>query len=290
MYEGGSQPDAMDVGAALRDARELRGLSLNQLSQATKITVTILQAIEANRRERLPAGIYLRGFVRAYAREVGLNPEDIVRQYLAQFEHLTPVVENAEPGTGGLRAEPAPVVSGEEPDEAERRATRIQWIGLVILVIGGAAYHTATWWRAPAPPAAHSTALANAPEIARPSPSGGSSTAAPTARLEAATTSELTAAGPTAGDLLHLDIQAQGVCWLSATVDGTRDVYRLMQPGEQHTIEVHDEAVLHVGDPAAFAFSINGSAGRVLGRLGEPVTVRITPQNYREFLQRSPLP
>jgi len=89
---------------------------------------------------------------------------------------------------------------------------------------------------------------------------------------------------------LHLDIQAQGLCWLSATVDGTRDVYRLMQPGEQHTIEVHDEAVLHVGDPAAFAFSINGGAGRVLGRLGEAVTVRITPQNYREFLRRSPSP
>ena len=289
MQEGGSQPDAMDVGAALREAREQRGLSLNRLSQDTKITVTILQAIETNRRDMLPGGIFLRGFVRAYAREIGLNPEDTVRQYLDQFEPVTHVVESAKPGTGEVRAGHAPVVSGAEHDEAERRATRIQWIGLVILVIGVAAYHTATWWRAPAPPAAHSTPLANAPEIARPSSSGGSPTVA-TARLEAATTGELTAAGPIAGDLLHLDIQAQGLCWLSATVDGTRDVYRLMQPGEQHTIEVHDEAVLHVGDPAAFAFSINGRAGRVLGRLGEAVTVRITPQNYREFLRRSSSP
>src|SRR5262249_23031769 len=154
-------------------------------------------------------------------------------------------------------AEPAPVVSGAEHDEAERRVTRIQWIGLVILVIGVAAYHSATRWPTPAPPAAPSTPLANAPEIARRSSSRGSPTAAPTARIETATTGELTTAGPTADDVLHLDIQAQGLCWLSATVDGTRDVYRLMQPGEQHTIEVHDEAVLHVGDPAAFAFSIN---------------------------------
>jgi hypothetical protein len=58
--------------------------------------------------------------------------------------------------------------------------------------------------------------------------------------------------------VLHLDIRAQGLCWLSATVDGTRVVYRLMQPGERYTIEVHHNAVLRVGDPVAFAFSING--------------------------------
>ncbi len=59
-----------------------------------------------------------------------------------------------------------------------------------------------------------------------------------------------------------------------------------MQPGEQYTIEVHDEAVLRVGDPAAFAFSINGMEGRVLGPAGEAVTVHMTPHNYREFLRR----
>ena len=37
---------------------------------------------------------------------------------------------------------------------------------------------------------------------------------------------------------------------------------------------------------AAFAFSINGTEGLVLGRAGEAVTVHITPQNYREFLSR----
>jgi hypothetical protein len=63
-------------------------------------------------------------------------------------------------------------------------------------------------------------------------------------------------------------------------------VYRLLQPGEQRTIEVHDEAVLLVGDPEAFAFSINGVAGRSLGPAGEAVTVHITTQNYQDFLRR----
>jgi cytoskeletal protein RodZ len=279
----------MDVGGALRDAREQRGLSLDQLAQATKIRVTTLHAIETNQRGKLPELIFLRGFVRAYAREVGLSPEDTVKQYLSQFDPVTRIVESAKAGTDETYAEHLPAVGSEaDRDKTERRVTRVQWIGLVILVIGVAAYYTAPWWRAPAPPAAHATPLANAPEIAGPSSSGGSPTAAATARVEAATTGsgELTVAGATANDLLHLDIRAQDLCWLSATVDGTLVVYRLMQPGEQHTIDVHDEAAIRVGNPAAFAFSINGRKGRVLGRSGEAVTVRITPQNYREFLRR----
>jgi RodZ C-terminal domain len=89
---------------------------------------------------------------------------------------------------------------------------------------------------------------------------------------------------------LHLEIHSRGFCWLSATVDGARVVYRLMQPGDHQTIDVHDEAVLRVGNPAAFAFSINGREGRSLGAGDEPVTVHITPQNYRDFLRRSPSP
>ncbi len=61
--------------------------------------------------------------------------------------------------------------------------------------------------------------------------------------------------------------------WLSATVDGARVVYRVMQPGEQQTIAVHDEAVLRIGNPAAFTFLINGKAGRSLGPGNEPVTL-----------------
>lgn len=275
----------MDVGGALRDARERRGLSLDQLARATKIRVTTLQAIETNRREKLPEAIFLRGFVRAYAREVGLNPEDTVRQYLGQFEPVAEIVERAGPGTVDARREQTRGTQGAtDHDEAERRVTRVQWLGLVILVISVVAYYTIAWRPAPAPLSSPAGAI----EIARSASPGGSPTAATAARVEAATTGsgELTVAGATEGDLLHLDVRSQGLCWLSATVDDARAVYRLMQPGEQHTIEVHDDAVLRVGDAAAFAFSINGMEGRSLGRPGEAVTVHITKQNYREFLRR----
>jgi cytoskeleton protein RodZ len=279
----------MDVGAALRDAREQRGLSLDQLSHGTKISVTILQAIEHNRIDRLPDGIYLRGFLRAYAREVGLNPEDTVRRYLAQFEPFTNVIEVATPGSDQTRAGHGPVGAGIDRDAAERQAARAPWrFGIVVLVISlVGSYSFVRWWTAApstAPPVPRSPA--GAIEIAGSSSPAVALEAAAAGRLETATAGSLepTQAVRPEGDLLHVDIRPQGLCWLEATVDGTRIVYRLMQPGEQQTIKVRDEVVLRVGDPAALTFSINGMEGRSLGRAGEAVTVHVTRQNYREFL------
>ena len=276
----------MDVGATLRDAREQRGLSVHQLSHATKISVTILRAIETNRMDKVPDGIFLRGFLRAYAREVGLNPEDTVRRYLAQFEPVTYIVERAKPGTGEVRAEHTPAVGDERGlAEAERRVTRVPWLSVLMLVISVAAYYAVTWWRAlaPVPPP-----LAGAIQVAR-SPSPAASSTAAATHLEAATAGsrEPTAAAvATEGDRLHLHIQLHGLCWLAATIDGTRVVYRLVQPGEEQTLDVQGEAILRVGDPGAVVFSINGRAGQSLGRAGEAATVYITRENYREFLQR----
>lgn len=280
----------MDVGAALRDARERRGLSLDQLSHATKISVTILGAIESNRIDKLPGGIFTRGFLRAYAREVGLDPEDTIQRYLREREPVTDIVEVARPGTDEARPGHAPAVRGEmDRDEAERRPVRVQWLlGAVVLVISLVGYYTFAWWRAPA----SRTALpvprpADAIDITRPSSPAASPRADGATRRETATAGSREPTRAVAADgVLHVDIRPQGLCWLAASSDGTRVVYRLMQPGEQQTIEVHDEVVLRVGDPAAFAFSINGMSGRSLGRAGEAVTVHITTQNYREFLDR----
>jgi hypothetical protein len=62
---------------------------------------------------------------------------------------------------------------------------------------------------------------------------------------------------------------------------------RLMMPGEQKSIDARENLTLRVGDPGAFAFSINGTAGRSLGRAGQPITVQINRQNYATFLERS---
>src|SRR5436190_14727922 len=74
-----------DVGSKLRAARERRGLSLRQIAAQTKISVGVLEALERNDISRLPGGIFSRAFVRAYAVEVGLDPEKTVRDFLGEF-------------------------------------------------------------------------------------------------------------------------------------------------------------------------------------------------------------
>ena len=287
--EGGrvntSHPDAINVGAALRDARERRGLSLDQISRTTKISVKFLRSIENNQIDTLPELVFARGFLRAYALEVGVNPEETVRQYLRQFESASEVVETITSGTSDAsREEIGKARSTSDGHETEdRRRTRVQWfVGAALIAVVVAGY-TAIRWRAHGPdPPLHS---ADAIETGQPSPAATSTTVA-AARLETGTAGsrETGSAAAIDGDVLRVEIHPQALCWVSATVDGKVVMYRLMQPGEQQTIEAHDEAVLRVGDPAALAISINGMPGRSLGPAGRAVTVHITRRNYREYL------
>ena len=74
-----------DFGSRMRQVREQRGVSLRQIAEATKISVSQLEALERNDISRLPSGIFLRGFVRSYAAEIGADPEQTVREFLSQF-------------------------------------------------------------------------------------------------------------------------------------------------------------------------------------------------------------
>src|SRR3989442_12252974 len=74
-------------GKKLREARERRGISLREIANTTKISVSALEALERNDISRLPGGIFSRAFVRSYALEVGLDPEETIREFLAQCPH-----------------------------------------------------------------------------------------------------------------------------------------------------------------------------------------------------------
>lgn len=68
-------------GEELRREREIRGISLKEISDATKISRRFLEAIERNDHKTLPAPVFTRGFVREYARYLGLNVEELVGRY-----------------------------------------------------------------------------------------------------------------------------------------------------------------------------------------------------------------
>jgi cytoskeleton protein RodZ len=77
----------MTIGTELREARERLGLSREQISSATKIQLHKIAALEDDAFDRLPTGIYLDGIAAAYARELGLDADDVVRRLRA---HVTP--------------------------------------------------------------------------------------------------------------------------------------------------------------------------------------------------------
>ena len=77
--------EKQDFGIKMRRLREERGVSLRQIADVTRISVSVLEALERNDISRLPGGIYGRAFVRSYAIEVGLDPEQSVRDFLSQF-------------------------------------------------------------------------------------------------------------------------------------------------------------------------------------------------------------
>jgi cytoskeletal protein RodZ len=77
-------------GKFLRRERETRSISLEEISNFTKIKAHHLKAIEEDRYEVLPPALYVKGFLTGYARCLALDPRDIVLQYEKYLKSLIP--------------------------------------------------------------------------------------------------------------------------------------------------------------------------------------------------------
>jgi flagellar biosynthesis protein FlhG len=73
-------------GSSLRRARLRAGVELKEISDITKVSMTNLQNIEDEEFEGLPASVYIRGFVMAYANMLGLDAEKVATDYMARVE------------------------------------------------------------------------------------------------------------------------------------------------------------------------------------------------------------
>ena len=71
-------------GETLRRERELRQISLREIAEATKINLRYLDALERDDFRHLPGGVFNKGFVRAYAQFIGIDPESMVTAYLEE--------------------------------------------------------------------------------------------------------------------------------------------------------------------------------------------------------------
>ena len=120
-----------DLGARLKRARESQGATLREVATRTKISVAALEALERNDFSRLPGGIFGRAFVRAYALEIGLDPEATVLEFQQRLEELE------REAAARVGARPEVTADDREFLERQRRAVRILRIVAIVLAIGG---------------------------------------------------------------------------------------------------------------------------------------------------------
>jgi len=239
----------MSIGAQLRASREARGLSLDALSRATRVQPRFLAAIERDDVAAVPPRPFGRGFVKAYAAEMGLDPEQVTHDYFARFA--------PQPVPPELGAKTATVRVG-----GGSRAW-IYAVGVVGLSLGVAIAFLA---RTPE----------RAAEVTPPptAPTADTSDPAPAARTVPPTVTTTAAEAP-----LTVVFTAQRPAWVSATADGRREIYRTLTPGEPTRITAARLVEIRVGDAGALSWRVNGRDAGVMGRAGQVRDVRLTAEN-----------
>ena len=293
-----------DIGAHLREARERAGITLRDVAAATKISVPALEALERNDIGRLPGGIFVRAFVRAYAKHVGLDPEDAVRRFVARFPDAA--VEES-PARFEGHAETIDIDDGQR---ASRMWRAVWWLLPLVLAVvffwfGG----RLAWWGGQAQPAASRAgragragaprALGADPDDARDAAGlGASRSAAHRARSGGGRDSRRRAAGrrgcraaadpqaaPDQEGRFRLTLTSRGLCWVTIRSNGVIQYTGTMKAGERQDVDVWGRVSLTVGNAGVIDLAINGQPARSLGGEGEVVTALMNTQNLNTFLQ-----
>lgn len=240
-----------DFGAKLREARERRGLTLRVIADATKVSVRALEALEKNDISRLPGGIFSRGFVRAYAEAVGLDPEQTIAEFITRFPVET--VTQGHPRTRDL----------VEELEADARRTRWSpWTKTALVavpVVALAAYFGLAGRQAAPVPQQTVTASAPAAPASAPVP-------APAATR---------AAVPT----LEIALQAVRATTVTVSLDGGPATPIAIDAGSMRTLVASSEVDLTPADPLALQWFVNGRPARPMGG-----PVHVTTATAQTFL------
>jgi len=113
-------------GEQLRRARAERGISLEMISERTKIAVRHLESLEEERFKDLPGGVFNRGMVRSYARVVGLDEQEWHDRFIESYR-----------SSGSLKHDDADWLAFTEnmanPDQASDPAIRLRWAGVALM-------------------------------------------------------------------------------------------------------------------------------------------------------------
>jgi cytoskeletal protein RodZ len=114
------------LGEELKRRREERDISLNEISEATRIGIRFLKAIDSDNYSILPGGIFTRSFIRAYAKQVGMNEDEAMGLYNEQLSDTKPETNNLSEVAKQMDAIATQKATRQEKKRAARQALSIQ--------------------------------------------------------------------------------------------------------------------------------------------------------------------
>lgn len=251
------------IGQTLRTAREAQGISLQDVAARTRIQAAYLEKIEQGEMEGLPAISFTRGFIRNYARMLGLDEPD----FQEQLRQLGQAVEAVPP--------PPMKPLTERLLDAEKVASipwpQIALLGLLAILVLWVGYllvrvflPSDTAYEPPAKTPAVQASAVPAPAAGRPAGSGAAP--APVPPLSSAPSTGPAAGAPAAGTVrpgmgpnaLRVRIQGLEDTWVRYIVDRGPALEVLMRPAETATLDAEDEVRLTIGRSRGVSVYLNG--------------------------------
>ncbi len=239
------------IGNTLREARRGKGLSLKELEEMTKIRVHYLRALEEENFNALPGKTYVQGFIRTYAKALGLNPQELSDAYKAAVITPEQVIKPIEPL--------APAVTKSTPSIP--RGLVIAGLCLLALLT---LFGVDSVWKKTSPPAAEpatkTPAVSNMPQTP-PQPQPQPQQTNPVTQE----TKELT-----------LDMNFVADCWLIVKADGQKVFEGKFSSGQTKNIKANENIELvTVGNAGGLKLVLNGKALSPLGEMGQVIRNKV---------------
>lgn len=265
------------LGQQLKQAREARGLTIQQIAENTHIGARFLQAIESDNYDILPGGVFNRAFVKKFARQAGMDEEQAARLYDEQLAEM-----------GGEPTKTSYLGLGDELEAKASSGNGMLLTFIAILVLGAILY-AAYLAFSPSRPRSDSSqaALLPTPQVTATPMPVESPTASPSPSPEASPspTPESTENGLRIQTIANL-----GECWISFRTDGGKNEQVTLKQNESHEFLANEKvSFIRFGNLPALNILINGRRANLdklaPNRKGLVVdNVLITKDNYQQFL------
>ena len=281
-------------GENLRREREMRGVTVEEISAATKISVRFLHALEEEEFSKLPGGVFNRSFIRAYARYLGLDEEPVIAEYQLvaspkedvnlnrlTFSRAAPPRQSARASWLALAVAAALLGAGYVLFRYSRRAAEISGnvpnpAQALTIPSSSATQPTAS----PSPPP--SQAPVSTAAGANSAPSAGSLSASEAVKSPNPPESSAGAtpsAAPEGG--LVLQVAATQRAWVAIDADGRTTLQRVMDPNEIQTLKAKESFDVTTGNAQGIILTLNGQTLKPLGRRGEVKSIHLTRDDLK---------